>query len=42
MQPFPTQFTQSNRMLDRGAYWYHATEFAGCSATAATVKCTVK
>ncbi|WP_234384837.1 hypothetical protein [Streptomyces sp. MMG1121] len=42
MQPFPTQFTQPNRLLDRDAYWYYAPEFAGCSATAATVKCTVK
>ncbi|AEY93987.1 hypothetical protein SHJG_8722 [Streptomyces hygroscopicus subsp. jinggangensis 5008] len=42
MQSFPTQFTQPNRLLDRDAYWYYAPEFAGCNATAATVKCTVK
>ncbi|MET7608228.1 hypothetical protein [Streptomyces avermitilis] len=42
MQPFPSQFTQPNRMLEKDAYWYYAPQFSGCSATAATVKCTVK
>ncbi|WP_427164094.1 hypothetical protein ACQF4J_00125 [Streptomyces sp. C1-1] len=42
MQPFPAQFTQPNRLLEEDPYWYYAPEFSGCSAAAATVKCTVK
>ncbi|MFE5603185.1 hypothetical protein ACFQ8O_28850 [Streptomyces coelicoflavus] len=42
MRPFPSTFSQPNRLLDKDPYWMTFPEFSGCSAGAATVKCTPK
>ncbi|MFF4509065.1 hypothetical protein [Streptomyces sp. NPDC001401] len=42
MQPFPSSFSQPNRLLDKDEYWSYAPEFAGCDASATTVTCTPK
>ncbi|MFF4509384.1 hypothetical protein [Streptomyces sp. NPDC001401] len=42
MQPFPSTFSQPNRLLDKDPYWMAFPEFAGCDASKATVTCTPK
>ncbi|MEV5877422.1 hypothetical protein AB0L75_24985 [Streptomyces sp. NPDC052101] len=42
MQPFPSSFSQPNRLLEKDEYWYYAPEFDKCDASKATVKCTLK